>query len=119
MQAHNNSVPLPSLAAVLEASCAHSSASSDSAKAFITSCRLANLVRRLQRDVCTLGAVADRSTRERRDGVVELARRADELFGEWKGSASEGQARPTGVGEWSCDAARRRGFMDQYRLSPF
>jgi hypothetical protein len=97
IQADNSTVPLPKLSSVLEASCAHASASSDSSKSFIGSCRLALLVRRLQVEVCTLGAVSEERLGSRKVSVRELIKKVEELFGEWREMAVGSRARPTGV----------------------
>ncbi|WVQ67976.1 uncharacterized protein L199_006181 [Kwoniella botswanensis] len=97
VQADNSTAPLPQLASLLESSCAFSSASSDSAKSFIASCRLARLVSRLQSEVCTLGAVADRSETERREEVEDILHAADGLLKDWKTSLVSSTTRPPGV----------------------
>ncbi|CAD6584074.1 MAG: hypothetical protein TREMPRED_003728 [Tremellales sp. Tagirdzhanova-0007] len=97
IQPNNDSVPIPSLCSVLEASCAFIAASSDSASSFISSCELAQLVRRLQAEVCTVGGVTVRSASERRDQVVEINTLADQLFDHWKDSVLGLRPRPTGV----------------------
>lgn len=100
IQPDNNSVPLPSFSSVITASCAFSSASTDSAKSFISSCRLAVLVQRLQSKVCTLGAVKRMTSLERRDEVLSIAASADLLYVEWLGHTGGGNGRPTGVCEY-------------------
>nr|XP_019007019.1 uncharacterized protein I203_00615 [Kwoniella mangroviensis CBS 8507]OCF70480.1 hypothetical protein I203_00615 [Kwoniella mangroviensis CBS 8507] len=97
VQADNSTAPLPQLASLLEASCAFSSASSDSAKSFIASCRLARLVSRLQSEVCTLGAVADRTETERKEEVGDILLAADGLLRDWKTSLVPNMTRPPGV----------------------
>ncbi|KAK4689305.1 hypothetical protein P7C73_g793, partial [Tremellales sp. Uapishka_1] len=96
IQANNSSVPLPSLSAVLVASCVYSSASSDSSKSFIASCRLARLVCRLQAEVCTLGALSTHSSGERRQEVSEILELADAMLVEWKSASTGSAPRPTG-----------------------
>ncbi|KAI9632181.1 uncharacterized protein MKK02DRAFT_40480 [Dioszegia hungarica] len=97
IQANNNSVPLPTFSSLSEAGCTYGSASSDSAKSFIASCRLGLLVRRLQSNVCTLNVVASKSSAERRDEVLAIAKKADGLYDEWRAIASGTRARATGV----------------------
>ncbi|WVW83573.1 hypothetical protein I302_105594 [Kwoniella bestiolae CBS 10118] len=97
IQANNSTAPLPQLASLLEASCAFSSASSDSAKSFIASCRLARLVSRLQSEVCTLGAVADRSQADRKEEVEDILHSADSLLRDWRTSLGPQVTRPPGV----------------------
>ncbi|WRT69218.1 uncharacterized protein IL334_006202 [Kwoniella shivajii] len=97
IQAYNTTVPLPSLSSVLLASCAHGSSSSDSARSFIASCRLSELVCRLQAEVGTLGAVSGRSAEQRKEEVEEIGKLADKLLNEWKEHLSTYRPRPTGV----------------------
>lgn len=97
IQPYNDSVPLPLCSSVLQASCAYTSVSSDCAKSFISSCELAQLVRRLQAEVCTVGGVAVTSASERRDQVVEIAQLADQIFDQWRDSVIGSAPRPTGV----------------------
>ncbi|WVQ92944.1 hypothetical protein IAU59_000005 [Kwoniella sp. CBS 9459] len=97
IQVDNSTAPLPKFSSLLEASCAFSSASSDSAKSFIASCRLARLVSRLQSDVCTLGAVADRDQADRRDEVEEILQDTDNLLNDWTTSLHSQVSRPPGV----------------------
>ena len=99
IQPYNDSVPLPLCSSVLQASCAYTSVSSDCAKSFISSCELAQLVRRLQAEVCTVGGVAVTSASERRDQVVEIAQLADQIFDQWRDSVIGSAPRPTGVSE--------------------
>nr|XP_018263391.1 uncharacterized protein I303_04885 [Kwoniella dejecticola CBS 10117]OBR85549.1 hypothetical protein I303_04885 [Kwoniella dejecticola CBS 10117] len=102
VQADNSTAPLPKLASLLESSCAYSPASSDSARSFIATCRLARLVSRLQSEVCTLGAVANRSQIERREEVEDILQAADDILEEWKQSleVESSRARPPGVSEF-------------------
>ncbi|WVQ81389.1 hypothetical protein IAT38_003513 [Cryptococcus sp. DSM 104549] len=100
IQAYNSTVPLPSLPSVLVASCSYGSASSESSKSFIASCKLSKLVCRLQAEVGTLGAVSGRPVADRKSEVKELSNLADEMANEWRDSFSGvngGRVRATGV----------------------
>ncbi|ORY21042.1 hypothetical protein BCR39DRAFT_554270 [Naematelia encephala] len=97
IQAHNSTVPMPALSTVLEASCAFSPASSESSRAFISMCRLATYVARLQTKVSTLGALSSRSSTERREEVHTVASLVDTLLAGWKSVMFDGFQRPTGV----------------------
>lgn len=99
IQGTNTDTPLPRLSALLEAGCAYGSASSDSAKAYITSCRLALLVRRLQSDVCVLGVAAARYSENKKAVVRGLQQEANALLAEWPLHSTT--LRPTGVSESS------------------
>ncbi|WWC70502.1 uncharacterized protein I206_104453 [Kwoniella pini CBS 10737] len=94
VQVDNSTAPLPKLASLLESSCAFSPASSDSAKSFIASCRLARLVSRLQSEVCTLGAVANRTQTERREEVEDIYQATEDLLEDWKVSLEVQSSRP-------------------------
>ncbi|WVR05522.1 hypothetical protein IAU60_002540 [Kwoniella sp. DSM 27419] len=96
IQVDNSTAPLPRFSSLLESSCAFSPASSDSAKSFIASCRLARLVSRLQSNICTLGAVADRDQADRREEVEEILMSAEDLLDEWKASLPAQATRPPG-----------------------
>ena len=99
IQANNNSVPFPSFSSLLEASCAYTPASTDSAKSFIASCKLALLVRRLQSTVCTIGITENQDTVQRKDHVLAIADKVDQLYDDWKEQATGTRSRPTGVSE--------------------
>jgi hypothetical protein len=49
--------------------------------------------------VCTLNVVASKSSAERRDEVLAIAKKADGLYDEWRAIASGTRARATGVSE--------------------